>query len=515
MKKESLVILDFGSQYTHLIKARLFDMGINSVIEPGDIGTREFLKIHSDIEVKGIILSGGAQSVYDKVIKFDKTWLVQKIPVLGICYGHQLLASELGGKVVESKPEYGLAELSLTTNNSNLFLGLMKKSVVWMSHRDTVVTLPIGFRTIGKTGESLNTAIENSSEGYYGVQFHPEVSHTLEGQKILKNFAYNVCKMTGTEKWSPKNFAIEATNKYRSLVGDEKIIFGLSGGVDSMTMAALLRKIFPREQLVAVYIDTGLMPDETEGEVREFCKKQDIPLIVKDSANIFFKQLSKAVNPTRKGKIIGRVFIREFEKIAKNEKAKFFAQGTIWSDVIESGVTKFSSQIKPHHNVGGLPKKMSMILIEPLRELFKDKVRELAAYLELPDRVVNKKVFPGPGFAIRVQGVVTRRKVNLVKRCTRIVESVIYGSKISNDIWMAFAILISVPSLGVKGDERVENNIAVVVRIVESSNSMTVNFSKKAYPYLQEISSRIVKETNIGRVVYDITNKPPATIEWQ
>jgi GMP synthase (glutamine-hydrolysing) len=310
-------------------------------------------------------------------------------------------------------------------------------------------------------------------------------------------------------------FAKEATEKYKKIVGNERIVFGLSGGVDSMTMAALLRKMFTKEQLVAIYVDSGLMPDETVHEVSAFCETQDIPLIVHDASERFFYELKGVVHPTEKGKIIGRVFIEEFEKIAKDKKAKFFAQGTIWSDVIESGVTKFSSQIKPHHNVGGLPEKMNFELIEPLRELFKDKVRELAAHFNLPDKVVNKKVFPGPGFAIRVDGEVSREKVSLVRKCTKIVEDVIYNSEINSKIWMAFAILIEVDSLGVKGDERVENKYAIVIRIIESKNSMTVNFSQNAYPYLEEISGRIVKETEIGRVVYDITNKPPATIEWQ
>ncbi len=515
MKKEFLVILDFGSQYTHLIRSRFWDFGVETIIEPGDISFKEFKKIYPEAVLKGIVLSGGAQSVYDQKIKFDKSWLKLEIPVLGICYGHQLLANEIGGSVKKSKPEYGEEELTVTSKKSKLLAGINRVSTVWMSHGDTVIKLPKGFATTAGTHNSLNTAIENDKLKFYGVQFHPEVSHTQGGVKILSNFALEICKVKRNEKWSPKRFIEEVKEKYKNIVGNEKIIFGLSGGVDSLTMAAILRKIFPKEQLLAVYIDTGLMPDETQDEVKDFCKLMDIPLRIKDSSNTFFSKLAGAVNPRPKGKIIGRVFIREFEKIAKESGAKYFAQGTIWSDVIESGVTKFSSQIKPHHNVGGLPKKMQMILIEPLRELFKDKVRDLASHMKLSEKVVRKKVFPGPGFAIRVQGVVTRNKVNLVKKCTKIIEEIIYDSKISNDIWMAFAILIDVPSLGVKGDKRIENKHAVVVRIIESTNSMTVNFSQKAFPYLSEISNRIVKETTIGRVVYDITNKPPATIEWQ
>ncbi len=512
--KDGILILDFGSQYTHLIKARLADLGVYSFIVPADITHEDFINQHNNFRLKGLILSGGAHSVYDNKINFDRKWVELNLPVLGICYGHQLLASLFGAEVKESKPEYGKEDMDIIAK-SKLFSGVDKKSVIWMSHRDTVRTLPRDFIQTARTNNSDNTAIENSRLNLYGIQFHPEVSHTEGGIKILENFVLKICNVIQVEKWTSESFIKEVTEKYKNLVGNERIIFGLSGGVDSMTMAALLRKIFNKEQLVAIYINSGLMPDETANEVVEFCKSQDIKLIVQDSSYRFFNELKESIHPTEKGKIIGRVFIEEFEKIAKKEKAKFFAQGTIWSDVIESGVTKFSSQIKPHHNVGGLPERMDFILIEPLRELFKDKVRELAAYMKLPERVVNKKVFPGPGFAIRVDGVVDREKVALVRKCTKIVEDVIFNSEINSKIWMAFAILIEVDSLGVKGDERVENKYAIVLRIVESKNSMTVNFSQSAYPFLEEISSRIVKETEIGRVVYDITNKPPATIEWQ
>lgn len=512
--KDGILILDFGSQYTHLIKARLADLGVYSYIVAADTSYNEFKGQQNDFDLKGIILSGGAHSVYDNKINFDRKWVELDLPILGICYGHQLIASLFGGEVKESKPEYGKEEMDIIVQ-SKLFNEVDKKSTIWMSHRDTVKTLPKKFIQTARTSGSDNTAIENSQLNLYGIQFHPEVSHTESGIKILENFTLRICNIKQIEKWTPELFITEATEKYKKIVENERIVFGLSGGVDSMTMAALLRKIFDKKQLVAIYVDSGLMPDETVSEVVEFCRRQDIELIVYDSCERFFGELKGVVDPTQKGKIIGRVFIEEFEKIARKEKANFFAQGTIWSDVIESGVTKFSSQIKPHHNVGGLPEKMDFVLIEPLRELFKDKVRELAAYMDLPNKVVNKKVFPGPGFAIRVDGEVNREKVTLVRKCTKIVEDVIFESKINSKIWMAFAILIEVDSLGVKGDERVENKYAIVLRIVESKNSMTVNFSQAAYPYLEEISSRIVKETEIGRVVYDITNKPPATIEWQ
>jgi len=515
MKKEALLILDFGSQYTHLINTKLMDISFNSVVEAGDFKVNELVKKYPEIKIKGIILSGGSQSVYNSSIKFDKKWFELNLPILGICYGHQLLAEKLGGKVYKTKPEYGYEKIIIKEKGSIILSGVKNGTTIWMSHGDTVVSLPEDFRTIAQTKDSPNTIIENTKKQYYGIQFHPEVSHTEQGLQILDNFASKICKIEKTKKWQSKTFIKESIKKYRKIIGNNKLIFGISGGVDSMTMAVLLTKILPKKQLLAVYIDNGLMPEKTKDEVKNFCKSYEISLIIKNSSNSFFEHLKNASTPIKKGKIIGRLFIREFEKIAKQENIKFFAQGTIYSDVIESGITKYSSQIKPHHNVGCLPKKMHIILIEPLRFLFKDKVRELARYMKLPEDCVNKKVFPGPGFAIRVEGKVTRKKIFLVRKCTKIIEDVMFDSKISNDIWMAFAILINVPSLGVKGDKKVKNKQAIVVRIVESKNSMTANFSQKAFLYLAEISNRIIKETSIGRIVYDITNKPPATIEWQ
>lgn len=504
------VILDFGSQYTHLIKASLGKIGFDSAILPGDAQTRGYL----DEKIEGLILSGGASSVYDGKIKFDKSWLELGIPILGICYGHQLLASSTGGKVKKANFEFGKVTLKVTGKNI-LLKGLPKKFFVWMSHHDSVNKLPKNF-SVSATSDYSNCAVfQNVKRNMYGLQFHPEVTNTEFGHKILENFCLNVCKVNPGKPWNPDDFIKSKIIEIRKLVGKGKIIFGLSGGVDSLTMSALLRKALPSKQLKAVYIDTGLMPDETVLEVTDFCKKMGIPLKVLKSKNNFFKCLVGIEHPTNKSIAIGKEFIDEFEKYAKSFGAIYFAQGTIWSDVVESGVTKFSSRIKPHHNVGGLPKKLNFKLIEPLRELFKNQVREVAKELGLPSWAVQKKVFPGPGFAIRVQGEVTSEKVALVRKATKIIEEVINNSKIRNKIWMAFAILIDVPSLGVKGDEHVENKHAIVVRVVESENSMTANFSRVVMPYLPEISKRITDELDMGRVVYDITDKPPATIEWQ
>lgn len=504
------VILDFGSQYTHLIKACLCKLGFESVILAGD----EKANKHADQKFDGLILSGGASSVYDGKINFDKEWLKLETPILGICYGHQLLASSTGGKVKKVGFEFGKVTLNVTGKNI-LLKGLPKRFFVWMSHHDSVNKLPKDF-SISATSDYSNCAVfQNIKKNMYGLQFHPEVSNTEYGQRILENFCIGVCKAKPGKRWNAKDFIKSKIVEIQKLVGKEKIIFGLSGGVDSLTMSTLLRKALPSKQLKAVYIDTGLMPDETALEVVNFCKKMDIPLKVLKSQDNFLKCLTGIEYPTNKGMAIGKEFIDEFEEYAKIFGAVYFAQGTIWSDVVESGVTKFSSRIKPHHNVGGLPKKLNFKLIEPLRELFKNQVREVAKELDLPSWVVQKKVFPGPGFAIRVQGEVTSEKVDLVRKATKIIEDIINNSEIKNKIWMAFAILIDVPSLGVKGDEHVENRHAIVVRVVESENSMTANFSRIVMPFLPEISKRITDELDIGRVVYDITDKPPATIEWQ
>jgi len=512
--KDGILILDFGSQYTRLINNNLCRLSLHSVIEPADIRAKEALSKHNGIKIKGIILSGGAFSVNQDKINFDNKWLNYNLPILGICYGHQLLAKLLGGTVRKTGREYGGEDLYV--NSKSLILKNVKPiSTVWMSHADTVIDLPIGFKSLASTSISNNAIIGNVSKKLYGFQFHPEVSHSEEGLKLLSNFAKDICKTKELEKWTPDNFFKRIKVKYQKTVGKEKIVVALSGGVDSTTLIAVLRRFFPKDQLVAVYIDSGLMPTETKDEVIQFCDQYDIKLITRNSSDIFFKKLKRIIDPVRKRKIIGRIFIEEFEEIASQENASFFAQGTIWSDVVESGVTKFSSQIKPHHNVGGLPKTLKFELIEPFRELFKDQVRELAQFLDLPKQVVNKKVFPGPGFALRVDGEVREWKVGLVRKCTRIIEEVISQNTIDSEKLMAFAILINVDSSSIKGDEQVKNKNAIVVRIVETKNLMTANFSQKVYPYLEEISNRIIKETNTGKVLYDITNKPPSTIDWQ
>jgi GMP synthase (glutamine-hydrolysing) len=514
MVQDRLVVLDFGSQYTHLIKVAYDSLGIATEIIPADARFADHAE-RLGPSLKGIVLSGGASSVQLKDIDFDRHWIGTGRPVLGLCYGHQLLASLFGGDVGREQSEFGDTRVSIIQRGV-LFTGISAEHLTtWMSHNDSVLSLPASFVVTARSASGAVAAMEDSGRRLYGLQFHPEVSHTQSGITMLSNFALRICDARAAQKWTPEAFVEEKKEEIRATVGKRRVIVGLSGGVDSYVMTRLIRESLPREQLVAIYVDSGLMPIQTEFEVQRFCSENDIRLQVIREADRFFNDLRGVTESFDKCKVIGRAFIEAFEVVARQHEAEVFAQGTIWSDVVESGVTKFSSQIKPHHNVGGLPERLGFELLEPMRYLFKDQVRKVGTLFRLPDAVVHKKVFPGPGFAIRVQGEVTRERVALVRESTEIVEDVINRSPVSRDVWMAFSILVDVPSLGVKGDRHVKNEQAIVIRAVESSNSMTANFSQSVFPYLAEISKRITDRMDIGRVVYDITDKPPATIEWQ
>lgn len=508
MKK--LLILDFGSQYTHLIKSILQKSGYYSEILAADVT----IDVLEQTKYEGLILSGGASSVNNSEINFDYEFLNLGLPILGICYGHQLIASHFGAKVKGASHEYG--ETSITINNDTDILSGLNNTNVWMSHGDSVISLPIGAEVMAYTNKDPYTALLYRDKNIRTIQFHPEVTHTQNGESVLINFAKVICRMSPSSAWTPSAFIEEYKQIYRdSNLEGKKLVLGLSGGVDSMTLAAFMRTFVNRDNFLCIYVDSGLMQTETKQEVIEFCKQYDIALETVEAEERFFKILSGIDDPREKGKVIGHEFIRIFDEIAKDFGAEFLLQGTIWSDVVESGVTKFSSQIKPHHNVACIPVDKNVKIIEPFRDLFKNQVRDIAAYLDLPLNIVNKKVFPGPGFAIRVDGEVTKEKVSIVRKATEIVSEVVERSSVSNQIWMAFAILANARSLGVKGDNRVWNEFCVVVRIIESKNSMTANFSRLAMSLLPEISKRIISETTVGRVVYDITDKPPATIEWQ
>ena len=507
---DKIAILDFGGQYCHLISRRLKDIGVLSEIFPSDIPGG---KISGDKTIKGIILSGGARSVYQKNSpKFDKAILGLGIPVLGICYGHQLIAHLTGGKVVSgSSGEYGLTRLDIARSGGILEkLGKTKK--VWMNHRDIVVAMPRNFSALAKTGHSKIAAFADARKKIFGVQFHPEASHTEGGNKIFKNFAFNVCrcKRSLSSKMIIKNIICEA----KETIGDKKAIVGISGGVDSSVATMLVSEAIGKN-LIAVYVDTGLMRHKETEFIRKVFKNANINLKIVMAGEQFLGALKGIGSPERKRKIIGRTFTDVFSTVAKKEKAAFLVQGTIYSDRIESGITKHSSKIKSHHNVGGLPKDLKLKVYEPLRDLYKDEVRKIAKEIKLPEEITMRQVFPGPGLGIRIIGKVTPEKVEIVRKASRIVEEELEKTKLWNNIWMCFAVLLPIKSVGIQGDER-SYKYPVVLRVVESKDAMTANFSKIPYEVLEKISIRITNEIReVNRVVYDITNKPPGTMEWE
>jgi GMP synthase (glutamine-hydrolysing) len=508
MKK--ILILDFGSQYTHLIKSVLLNNGFHSEIHPADI-SRDSI---DNSKFSALILSGGASSVNANEINFDYGFLETGIPILGICYGHQLVANYYGVDIQKTTHEYG--ETTLLIDSAEDIIKGIDSTIVWMSHGDCVTELPKGAEVLAHTHTDPYSVLIYREKNIRTVQFHPEVSHTLKGESILINFAREIAGIQPSKKWSPATFIEDFKSEIESEnFSNTKFLLGLSGGVDSMTLAAFMRRFLSRGRLICVYVESGLMQSETKQEVVDFCHNYSIELIVINAEERFFDVLKGVDDPREKGKVIGYEFIRIFDEVASKVGASVLLQGTIWSDVIESGVTKFSSQIKPHHNVACIPDDKKTAIMEPFRDLFKNQVRGIARHLKLPLNVVNKKVFPGPGFAIRVDGEVTKEKVEIVRKSNKIINEIIGNSDISNQIWMAFSILANARSLGVKGDKRVWNDYCIVVRIIESKNSMTANFSRLAMPLLPEISNKIISETDAGRVVYDITDKPPGTIEWQ
>ncbi|MFY9457730.1 MAG: glutamine-hydrolyzing GMP synthase [Candidatus Spechtbacterales bacterium] len=508
---DKIIVLDFGGQYCHLISRRIRDAGVFVEVVPSDI---PYKKVKNDPTVKGIILSGGARSVYEKnAPKFDKKVLDLNIPILGICYGHQLIAHILGGKVISGKSgEYGLMAAKNTGINTGIYAGIPKTQTVWMNHKDTVTGLPKGFARLASTDHSTIASYANPARKIFGVQFHPEVSHTKHGQKILENFALNIC---GCEKsWSSRAIIKNIVEETRGTIGDNKAIIGLSGGIDSSTAAALVGKAIGKN-LVSVYVDTGLMRHGETDSVRAIFAHSPITLRVVKAGPRFLRALKGVISPEKKRKIIGKLFIDIFSEIAKKEGADFLIQGTIYSDRIESGITKHSSKIKSHHNVGGLPKNLRVKLYEPLRDLYKDEVRAIAKALKMPKAITSRQVFPGPGLAIRIIGEVTPERVKIVRAASRIVEEELDRTRHRRNIWMSFAVLLPVKSVGIQGDKRTYK-YPIVVRIIESKDAMTANFSKIPHDILEKISTRITNEIKeVNRVVYDITNKPPGTMEWE
>jgi len=513
MNKSWIAILDFGSQYTHLIARRVRECGVFSEIMPFNTKARELLSRKAN----GIILSGGPASVTGKRSPgCDKNLFGIGIPVLGICYGAQLMAKVLGGRVSSAKArEYGKAILT-KKGGGDLLKGLRTKETVWMSHGDKVTRLPRGFHVIGRTGNSLIAAMEDRKRKLFGVQFHPEVVHTPKGSIVLKNF---VRKIVRAEKsWDMKHFVQNAIRDVKKRVGRDKVLCGLSGGVDSSVLAALLHKAIAG-RLTAMFIDNGLLrKDEVRIVKKRFKKNYRINLKTINAKKDFLKALKGVKNPEKKRKIIGRVFIDVFAREAKKlGKFKFLAQGTLYPDVIESrsALGGPSATIKTHHNVGGLPEKLKFELIEPLKDLFKDEVRLLGKELGLPDELVYRQPFPGPGLAVRVIGAITEERLEMLRDADRILMEEVKRFNLYRSLWQSFSVLIPIKTVGVMGDERTYENL-IAIRAVTSEDAMTARWARLPYDLLEKASNRIVNEVKgVNRVVYDISSKPPSTIEWE
>ena len=512
---DKILILDFGSQYTQLIARRVREMNVYCEIHSFNISIEKIL----EFSPKGIILSGSPSSVLNENAPImDKKIFELNLPILGICYGLQLITKYFEGKVEDTvKKEYGKAKLILEQENklfNNVFKGQSFINV-WMSHGDKVLKIPPDFEIIAKTLNSPIAAIKHKSKPIYALQFHPEVMHTEDNNQILNNFVMNICKANAN--WTAKNFISEELNRIRKLVGNKQVICGLSGGVDSSVVALLLHKAIGNN-LTCIFVNNGLLRLNEVKEVREIFKENyKINLVYVDAGKRFLDALQGVVEPERKRKIIGKLFIEIFEEEGnKIGKINFLAQGTLYPDVIESISFKGpSATIKSHHNVGGLPEKMNLKLIEPLHELFKDEVREVGKELGLIDKILYRHPFPGPGLAIRIIGEITKEKCDILREADNIAMAELKSNDQYDKIWQAFCVLLPVKTVGVMGDERSYENV-VAFRAVTSSDGMTADWSKIPYDILGKISNRIINEVKgINRVVYDISSKPPATIEWE
>ncbi len=513
---EKILILDFGSQYTQLIARRLRELGVYCEIHPCTMKP-EAMRAFGP---KGIVLSGGPASVLaEGSPRADRLAFELDVPVLGICYGLQLLAHELGGRVDKAAHrEYGPAAIDVK-QGSPLFARLPPRLDVWMSHGDRVEALPPGFEPIASTPSSPFAAVEDRRRRFYGVQFHPEVVHTLQGKEILRNFAHVVCGCSGS--WSMRAYVEVAVEQIRAQVKDGHAICALSGGVDSAVAALLVHRAIG-DRLRCIFVDNGVLRANEREQVEDvFGRMFHLPLVTVDASRRFLSKLAGVADPEQKRKIIGREFIAVFEEeveriAAHGERAEFLVQGTLYPDVIESVSFKGpSATIKSHHNVGGLPEVMKLALVEPLRELFKDEVRRLGVELGLPAPIVQRQPFPGPGLAIRILGEVTEERLAVLRKADLVVQDEIRRAGLYEKLWQAFAVLLPVRSVGVMGDERTYESTCAI-RAVESTDGMTGDWARLPYDLLARMSSRIINEVRgINRVVYDVSSKPPATIEWE
>jgi GMP synthase (glutamine-hydrolysing) len=512
MLEEKILVLDFGSQYTQLIARRVRESKVYSEIFPYNASIEKII----DFRPKGIILSGGPSSIYDKDAPIPDLKIFELgIPVLGICYGMQLMAHRLGGKVAKAlKREYGKADL-LIDKEADIFSGIPKETIVWMSHGDRIQRYPSHFVSIAHTGNSPIAAMANREKRFYALQFHPEVVHTPQGKKILGNFVFKICGCKPL--WTIKSFIETTTREIRERVGDRKVVCGISGGVDSTVAAVLVHRAIGK-QLTCIFVDNGVLRAGEAKKVKETLRRHfRMKIDFVDASERFLKKLKSVTDPEKKRKIIGNEFIRVFEEEAKKIKGvEFLAQGTLYPDVIESVSFKGpSATIKSHHNVGGLLKRMKLKLIEPLRELFKDEVRVLGKDLDIPEEIINRHPFPGPGLAIRIIGEVTKERCDILKKADMVVLKEIKNAGLYTKLWQAFAVLLPVKSVGVMGDERTYENV-IAVRAVHSLDGMTADWARIPYDVMSNISNRIINEVRgVNRVVYDISSKPPSTIEWE
>jgi GMP synthase (glutamine-hydrolysing) len=513
-KYDTILVLDFGGQYCHLIVRRIREHGVYSELVPHDISPQEVAALNEKFNVKGLILSGGPSSVYEpNAPKLHPNILETNLPILGLCYGHQLLAQLVNGKVEPAAcKEYGTAQINID-KPVGILEGLNLTEQVWMSHSDTVVAPPPEFETLAHTDNCPVAAFRHKTKPIYGLQWHPEVIHTKNGAHMLQNFIFQIC--AAQANWQMENLIDKMVNELKTETASGRAIIGLSGGIDSSVAATLAAKALG-EKLTAVYVDHGFMREGETEAIRTAFEKFNIHLIVADAQERFMNKLRGVIEPETKRKIMGEEFIRVFEEIAAQSGAEYLIQGTIYPDRIESGFRKNSDKIKSHHNVAGLPEKIKFKkILEPLCDLYKDEVRKVARMLELPKEIVNRQPFPGPGLAVRIIGSLTEEKVSIAKKSDKIVREEIERCALTESLWQYFSVVTDTKATGVKGDARAYGYV-VAVRAVESKEAMTASFAKIPYEVLERISTRITNEIpQVTRVVYDVTHKPPATIEWE